>query len=317
MGTFENSESKVLSFMEAVEEERKIQEAEDAFRMSDDYKLKVLNDEEKKAKDVCLNTLLVNVCKDATPLSPDYKTAYNGDLDKAFSDFIQTRCPNGIEFYVKEAIKRGSPFAKRVMEAVNDLVNKEFNDKSLNVDKLNVDDLVFKCNDDNQKKINIIGQELELPEIAEIIKDNVKNTALSEIERAKKNKEDLKNLESELANDVRINNQEALESALEFHDVGTKKDYKPSLFNAVMINKINTVKPLYEAGEYQDVYLYDALEEYGHGSANDTLYATPSEIAFVEAVTEYTGLSVLKALKLESFDKRRVDDLAYEYAKIK
>ena len=50
MGTFENSESKVLSFMEAVEEERKIQEAEDAFRMSDDYKLKVLNDEEKKAK---------------------------------------------------------------------------------------------------------------------------------------------------------------------------------------------------------------------------------------------------------------------------
>ena len=86
MGTFENSESKVLSFMEAVEEERKIQEAEDAFRMSDDYKLKVLNDEEKKAKDVCLNTLLANVCKAASPSSPDNNTAYNGDLDNAFTD---------------------------------------------------------------------------------------------------------------------------------------------------------------------------------------------------------------------------------------
>ena len=44
--------------------------------------------------------------------------------------------------------------------------------------------------------------------------DYNRNIRDTQIERAKKNKEDLKNLESELANDVRINNQEAIESAL-------------------------------------------------------------------------------------------------------
>ena len=46
-------------------------------------------------------------------------------------------------------------------------------------------------------------------------------------------------------------------------------------------------------------------------------FASPEELAFIESVKEYTALSILKALKLESFDKYRVNDLAQEYAQMR
>ena len=43
-------------------------------------------------------------------------------------------------------------------------------------------------------------------------------------------------------------------------------------------------------------------------------FATPEEVAFVEAVQEYSLLTMLKALKLESYSKYDINDLAQEYA---
>ena len=41
---------------------------------------------------------------------------------------------------------------------------------------------------------------------------------------------------------------------------------------------------------------------------------TPEEIAFVETVEEYTALNMIKALKLESFTKREMLNMADSYA---
>lgn len=318
MSTFAESENRVLNFMEAVQEQKVMQEEEDAFQQSTDYKLKTLDKCMDSAKDVCLDTIFAQLYKDAVPLNDEYKTAYADDLDAAFKDFMATRCPKGMEYYVKEGLKKNSPFAKKVLEAVDDLVKKEYNDKAMNIEDVKPEELMFHSTDDTQKKLDIIGQDLNVPEIAQAVKDNVKQTALSEITRAKKEKEDMKNIESELANDVNLDTPEKVQEAMELRDIGQTRDYVPSLFNGIMINKLNKITPMYESGQLQDVYTYGVLSDYGKESdvteSGDTEFASPEELAFIEAVKEYTGLSILKALKLESFDKYRVADLAQEYA---
>lgn len=318
MNTFEDRENKVLSFMEQVQEAKVIQEQEDAFMHSTDYKLKTLDKCEKDAREICLDSIFARVYKDAIPLNDDYKQAYMDDLDASFKDFMAVRCPKGIEYYVKEGLRKKSPFAKRVLEAVNNLVDEEMRDKAMNIEDIDPKDLVFNNTNDVQKRLDVIGQDLAVPEISQAIKDNVRQTALSEITRAKAQKEELKNLETELANDVNINTEEAVKEALELRGYGELKDYVPSLFESVLINKLNKLQPAYESGDLQQVYLYGAVADYGKdevtSESGDVHFASLEELAFVEAVKEFTALSMLKALKLESFTKAQVEDMAQTYA---
>ena len=313
MKTFSEQKTSVKSFMEAVEEERLRKTQEDAFQASTDYKLKVLDREQDAARGTCLNKVFCNIYKNALPLSNDYKNANCEDLDKAFSDFIKTRCPEGIEFYVKEAIrKNNSPFARKVLEAVDEFVNNEFRDRALRIEDIDAKDLVFKTTDDTTRRLDVIGQNLQGQEISQAVHDNVKATALSEITRAKNEKEALANLEKELANDVNINTPAAVESALELRGFG-KKDFAPSLFQGIMINKMNSVQAKMESGEISDVILYGTMEEYGKPT-NESVNASAEEIAFVECVKEYTGHQLMKALKMEKYYKNEVADMAMKYA---
>ena len=314
MSTFEDRENKVLSFMEAVQEQRVMKEEEDNFINSTEYKLKTLDKCEDDAREICLDRIFSRIYKDAVPLNDDYKAAYNEDLDNAFKSFMASRCPKGIEFYVKEGLKKKSPFAKRVLEAVNDLVNNEYRPKALNIEEVDPRELVFATTDDIQTKLDVVAQALSGPEISQAVKDNVKQTALSEITRAKQEKENIKNIEAELANDVNIKTQEAVEEALELRGYGQNKDYVPTLFEAVMINKLNKIQSEIESGNAKEVYTYEALADYGAESTEEKVFASPEELAFIESVKEYTALSLMKALKLESFTKYRIDDLAQEYA---
>lgn len=319
MSNFTESEAKVLSFMEAVQNERLMKEEEDAFMNTTDYKLKQLDRCEHDGKAICLDNILCRIYKDAVPLNDDYKNACAEDLDTCFKDYIATRAPKGIEYYIKEAIRKKSPFAKRVLEAVSNLVEDEMRDKALNIEDIDTKDLVFSSNDDLTKRLEFIGDDLNSNEIAQTVRDNVKATAMSEIERAKKEKETLKNLEAELKSDIDVNNQAAVESALELKGFGPS-DYIPSLFNGIMINKLNKAIPRFESGELADVYLYGAMNDFREGEVEESAeiqMASPEEYAFIEAVKEYTALSVVKALKLESFNPIMINDLAYDYASMK
>ena len=132
---------------------------------------------------------------------------------------------------------------------------------------------------------------------------------------AKMAKEELKQLENSLANDVNVNTPAAVESALEFQDKNQPKDYVPTLFEAVMINKVNELTAKYENAEFDKVYLYGALDEYKTEKQEDGIkFASLDELAFIEAVKEYTALSMLKALKFESFNKYEIQDMAQAYA---
>lgn len=311
MNTFSDSKKHVFNFMDEVQNELNAKKEEDEFRNSTDQKLKTLDKCQDDAKEVCLDAIFAQIYRNAVPLNDDYKVAHAEDIDATFKDFIARKCPKGIEYYVKEGLKKNNPYAKKILEAVNDLVNDEYRDKAMNIEDYSVDDLPFKTTSDIVDKLDNINNELSGPEISQTIKDNVKTTALAEITKAKQEKENLKNLESELANDVNMRTEESVQNRLEILGFDNVKDYEPSLFESVMINKVNKLTPIYNSGKLQNENIYNTLEEYGKVTEGT---ASLEELAFIEAVEEYTGLSMLKALRFEPFDKYTLKDLKDQYS---
>ena len=154
--------------------------------------------------------------------------------------------------------------------------------------------------------------------VTDAIRNNVKATAMSEITRAKKEKEELKELESELAQNINLTTEESVRNELELRGFNQTRDYIPTLFEGIMINKLSKLQPAYESGELQSVYLYNVFEEYGRPEpvteSGDVPLASLEDLAFVETVKEYTALSMLKALKLESYSTRDISEMAQAYA---
>lgn len=309
----DNREIRLLDFIDNIENEERNKKAESDFKNSDTYKLRMIDKSRDEAKKEYLTKVLSDTYRDAIPLNDEYKVAYKDDIDKCFRDFLNERCPQGVEYYIKEAIKKNSGFAKKVLEAVNHLVDEKYNKLSLKLEEVTDEDLVFNNDKDEQKKVNVVGRELNTDEVASIVKDNVKQTAVSEIQRAKEEKEKLQAVEDELANDVKMNTPQKVEEAMRLKGLG-QGYYKPSLFNGIMISNMNKIQAKMESGDNCEYSTYDALKDYPM-TLNES--ATPQELAFIESVKEYTGYALVKALKLESFDMYKLDNLAQGYAQRK
>ena len=309
----DNREIRLLDFIDNIENEERNKKAESDFKNSDTYKLRMIDKSRDEAKKEYLTKVLSDTYRDAIPLNDEYKVAYKDDIDKCFRDFLNERCPQGVEYYIKEAIKKNSGFAKKVLEAVNHLVDEKYNKLSLKLEEVTDEDLVFNNDKDEQKKVNVVGRELNTDEVASIVKDNVKQTAVSEIQRAKEEKEKLQAVEDELANDVKMNTPQKVEEAMRLKGLG-QGYYKPSLFNGIMISNMNKIQAKMESGDNCEYSTYDALKDYPM-TLNES--ATPQELAFIESVKEYTGYALVKALKLESFDMYNIDNLAQSYAQRK
>lgn len=309
----DNREIRLLDFIDNIENEERNKKAESDFKNSDTYKLRMIDKSRDEAKKEYLTKVLSDTYRDAIPLNDEYKVAYKDDIDKCFRDFLNERCPQGVEYYIKEAIKKNSGFAKKVLEAVNHLVDEKYNKLSLKLEEVTDEDLVFNNDKDEQKKVNVVGRELNTDEVASIVKDNVKQTAVSEIQRAKEEKEKLQAVEDELANNVKMNTPQKVEEAMRLKGLG-QGYYKPSLFNGIMISNINKIQAKMESGDNCEYSTYDALKDYPM-TLNES--ATPQELAFIESVKEYTGYALVKALKLESFDMYKIDNLAQSYAQRK
>ena len=309
----DNREIRLLDFIDNIENEERNKKAESDFKNSDTYKLRMIDKSRDEAKKEYLTKVLSDTYRDAIPLNDEYKVTYKDDIDKCFRDFLNERCPQGVEYYIKEAIKKNSGFAKKVLEAVNHLVDEKYNKLSLKLEEVTDEDLVFNNDKDEQKKVNVVGRELNTDEVASIVKDNVKQTAVSEIQRAKEEKEKLQAVEDELANDVKMNTPQKVEEAMRLKGLG-QGYYKPSLFNGIMISNMNKIQAKMESGDNCEYSTYDALKDYPM-TLNES--ATPQELAFIESVKEYTGYALVKALKLESFDMYKIDNLAQSYAQRK
>ena len=312
---FSDREHTVLDFMDRVKQKRRDEQKENEFKQSSTYKLRELDKQEKKARCDCTNMVFAKLYRDAVPLSDDYKVAHKDDLDNEIREFISARAPQGdIEYYVREAIKKGSKPAKDIQESVDRIVNNFYAEKSMDINKWNVEDLVFRTGEDTQQKINAITQDLALDDVTQIIRDNVKSSAISEITRAKKEKQEIEELENELSNDMKVKTEEAIDYRLALAGLTERKVFNPSLFQGIMIGKVNQLTEMQESGTLGSDFLYNTLEDYG--MMESTQEPSIEERAFVESVKELTKIQLIKTLCMERFNLQDIRDMALEYAQM-
>ena len=312
---FNDRERTVLDFMDRVKQKRRDEQKENEFKQSSTYKLRELDKQEKKARCDCANMVFAKLYRDAVPLSDDYKVAHKDDLDNEIREFISARAPQGdIEYYVREAIKKGSKPAKDIQESVDRIVNNFYAEKAMDINKWNVEDLVFRTGEDTQQKINAITQDLALDDVTQIIRDNVKSSAISEITRAKKEKQEIEELENELSNDMKVKTEEAIDYRLALAGLTERKVFNPSLFQGIMIGKVNQLIKMQESGTLGSDFLYNTLEDYG--MMESTQEPSIEERAFVESVKELTKIQLIKTLCMERFKLQDIRDMASEYAQM-
>ena len=316
MESFADREKKVIDFISSVKEFKDQEAKDNAFRNSEDYKLKCLNNNQDEAKGVCLDMLFSKIYKDALPLNDDYKVAHGDDLDAEMKDFINSRCPKGMAYYVHEGIKKGSKAAKKIMDETDKIVEDDYNKKAMNLENYDADELVFRSSDDTRKKIDAMSNDLDIDQVSSAIKDNVKASAISEIKRAKDAEKERKALEEELKNDMSVTTPEQVAEAVELRGLNTPRDFQPTLFQGIMIGKLDKFTKMQESGQLENEYIYNTLAEFGlpEPDGDEPHYATAQELAFIESVKEYTKLNIIKALKLERFDPVTISNMANEYA---
>lgn len=303
------NENKVLNFIDQIESERRQKASDNGLVNSIDYKYKCLNKAKEDGRQQCLSKIFEKFYRDSIPLNDEYKNACANDIKADIPGFVKSRGHEDLVYYVGEAIPRCEA-ARKIMDSVNSIVEESLKDKEMNIADYQASDLVFKMDDSIEKRLDIASQNLELDDLSQIISDNVRSTAVAEIKRAKREKEANKALEEELANDLSITDEPTLEFALELRGLKEKSVFQPSLFEGIMIGKLEKATIMKESG-VNSTYLYNALAEYG---VNNQSFASAEEIAFVESVREYTLLNIAKALKLESFNLSDIRLMAQEYA---
>ena len=307
--------TKVLNFIDELEQERRNEVDNNRFKDSISYKYNCLNNAKKDGVEECLSKSFEKFYLDAIPLNDEYKTANHDDLCNDVHDFIKKQGAKSMTYYVGEARKK-SPVMKKLYESVEKLVDDKFKEKEEKINETKPElDLVFKMDGETEKKIDVINQDLELDDIAKVISDNVRNTAMSEINRAKEEKENMKQIETDLANDINVKSEAAIERELSLRGINRKAVFQPSLFEGIMIGKMNKLS--YTTESTDDVYLYNAMKDYTGAFYEGGDSATPEEIAFVESVRELTLLSMERALKIKKYSLQDIKNLANEYASMK
>lgn len=288
-------ESSMINFMDEIDKASKARQASERLQNSDEVKRKILENKKSEAKGICFDIIFNKIYKDALPMNDEYKIAHGTELDDEFRDFINVKAPNGLECYLHESMKNGNNVAKMLIESVDKIVRDYYFEASMNLGNTDVSKLDFDPNtDENHKKIEAITDKMDTEEISDIIKQNVKQAAISDIQNTKTHQEEMKNLVDELKNDPQITSEAAIDRRLGIAGVTTPKFYQPSLFEGIMINKLNLIK--------------EATEEVSPEDANKK--------AFFEATKEMTKLSVLNAMKLEDVFHNQ-NKIANDYAKMR
>ena len=231
-----------------------------------------------------MKELLGRLYAKALPLDDEYCDS-NNEINKArMCDMIDKR--GGMQ-YITDACSK-SPALKKAMTAVEKACDKKFMEKELKIADVDPADLDYHFDADEEKSVlDQIESDSDFDSISGVIKKNVEDDAVKEIEKAKKEDEETEDLEQRLQDQEDMDSEEKLESAISTYYFFCPRIYVPSLFEAFMMS---------------------VAKQYGESITGEQI-----DQCFVEAVMEYTALNVLKALKMESFDREHVKDLAAEY----
>ena len=279
--TAERQKEKVFHFIDTVDAQIRRNEDMNAFRNSDVYKLNLSKKECERGKEECLRHIIQKFYRGATPLSDEYKDAKFNDL----CCDIDKHCPKGLLFYFREAIRKGEcgKRCQKMIEGVEQAVESSYKDKMIHPEKYNEEDLVFRMDPDMQAHMDLLSKDLELEDISDLVRRSVQSTTMSEVKRAKEEKEQNQELEKELADDLSVTSESTLEYALSKRGLNQPKLFQPTLMHGILIGAADRV-----GDAVTESYNYHALEDYGlEGEQNSPMYE-----AFVECIREYTWLTL-------------------------
>lgn len=313
--SYSKSKDRVYAFMNTIDNEDQARKDEVKYYNSVDYKMKRISEEKNRCRDYCFDKIFASLFKNALPLNNDYKVAYGNELDCDMHNFMTTDNPFNKCYYVVDKSCK-SPVMKKLNTYIESIVDSTFESVENNVEDIETDAIKFKPTSELDEKLQKITDDMGVDDVSSVISNNVKTIAKEEIERAKAEKEHRANIEKELADNLEITTQEDVENYMELHDINMKRDFQPTLFQGIMINETRKMQCLQESGEYCGKYIYDTLDEFKtEASISDSVDScSPMEEAFVESVKEFTKLSILKALKLESFNMYTTRELATKYS---
>lgn len=253
--SFEDRKGRLFNFMDEVNAQRQKEQSMKAFTNRPEVKLRRLEQTKKDGVEKCLNCVFGSLYNKSLPTNDllPQSTCINGsiqrlqnpsELHQQMQDFIQARSSgNGATYYVTEAIRRtNSPALKRLMEGVTNIVNEQYHEKTRNPESITDDDFKFKLTGESEEKLNDLMNSLQMDDLSDIIKQNVKTTVINEVEAAKKEKEERDALENDLANDETMTSESAIDNYLLSHNL-SKKDvfYQPSLFEGIMMSHFNNL----------------------------------------------------------------------------
>ena len=237
------SQTRVINFIDEVNKQQELDNSYFTIMNDPAVKLRRLDETKKDGVNACMNKILTKICHNATPEEINGRDISVPDLDKVTANYVANRTGGkDFEYYVKEAIRRNpkhTSVIKSVFETVEKIVNDTYRDKSLNPETITENDFKFTITPEIDDKLTSVIRDNNLDDLADVIKDNVRNDAVTEVEMARREKEERNSLEEELMNDDSITTEAALEEALNARGYGETTIYLPSLFEAVMINKFN------------------------------------------------------------------------------
>lgn len=253
--SLEEQRDRVFNFMDEVKAQKRKEDAFNEIRNTPEAKLRRLDLTKKDGVDRCLNTVLGTLYQKSLPVNTllPQSTCINGSIQKLvnpmelqdeMSGFISGRSGGqGPSYYVHEAIKRNnSPVLKKLVEECTRIVNEQFADKALHPEEIDEEDYQFKLSGESEEKLNNLMDSLQLNDLSDIIKQNVETTTINEIESAKKEKEERKELEDRLTKNNDMTTESAIDHYLLSHNLNTPGVvYQPSLFEGILIGKFNTL----------------------------------------------------------------------------
>lgn len=276
--------SKVNEFINAVKKEQELAAYKTKLDADPARKAVVLSQKRNEACEEILIEILSRLFVKALPLDEEY-----GDCNKNKMRAFLMPHGNCCE-YIAEAIKKtNSPLLKRMMESAKTMATEHYMEKAKKLNEINIQDLDYHMTEEEDKKIDEISADMELDEVANIIKNNVQKTVLTEIDRAKREQKAQQDLQDELNKDEDMVSESAIQTELAKRRFKNPKIHQPSLFEAILINNSSV---------------------FGESVATDL------DAAFAETICEYTAHSVAKALKLGNYSAANVKNLANTYLKL-
>lgn len=272
--SFVDRKNRTFDFMDELRRRKEREEEFQSVQNRPEFKLRKLEDTKKEGIDRCLNTIFGKLYVNSIPTNSllPQSTCINGSIQRLQNPselcdqmgcFINGRSDGkGPTYYVNEAIKRNKSQAlQRLMEGCEKIVNEQYADKTKNPDLITPDDYTFKLTGESETKLNDLMNSLQMDDLADVIKQNVKTTAINEIEAAKKEKEERDQLETELSQNNDITTESAIDEYLASHNLNRPTQvYQPSLFEGIMIGKFNSL-PYMENVSDGPVYNVDLMTE--------------------------------------------------------